>query len=163
MARFGTGTKIVAAGALVLLLSSFAKASNLVRLGNNLIIDKDFAVKFEAGRLTISITPTLKNPSAQGISLRHPFIRIKLREDGPPIATSQVQPTIYDLKPFTQLSLQPVLISLSPIELIQIGTQVGKDLFKTKKLTVFVDTIASITGEAIPFDSTEKFELKLPF
>ena len=157
------GTKVIAGGAVLLLLSSFAKAGNIIRLGDNLIIDKKFKLVRNGQSVVISIIPTLKNPSAEGLSLRHPFLRIKLRENGEPIATSQVKSTLYELQPFSELTLSPINITLSTFDLLDIGIKLGKDLFKTKKLTVFVDTIASITGESIPFDSTEKFELKLPF
>lgn len=157
------GTKVIAGGAALLLFSTLAKAGNIIRLGDKLIIEKDFSIGSNAQGVLISIIPTLKNPTAEGLSLRHPFLRIKLREDGEAIATSEVKPTLYTLEPFSQLTLAPINVRLSPIDLVNIGIQVGKDLFKTKRLTVFVDTIVSITGESIPFDSTEKFDLKLPF
>lgn len=163
MAKFGTGVKIIAGGAALLLLSSFAKASSIVRLGKNLVIENSFKVAFEAGKLILTVVPTMKNPSNEGLSLRHPFIRLRLAENGETVASSDANPTIYQLEPFKNLTLNPIVITLSTADLILIGTQIGKDLFKTKRLTLYVDTIAHITGESIPFDKTDKYELKLPF
>ena len=156
--------KVLFAGFGLLLISGFAKGSGLLRLSRELVITNAINHVFEAGKLILRIVPTIKNPTSESISFFHPFIRIQLAEDAAePLASSQVRDTFYTLQPRSELKLQPILISLSLIDLINIGVQLGKDLAKDKKATIYVLTKMEITGQSVPLEKTEKFEIRLPF
>lgn len=156
--------KFLLAGVGLLIVSGVAKGSGLLRLSKQLVVSNSINHLFNAGRLILQIVPTIKNPTGESISFFHPFIRIQLSEDAlEPLASSRVQNTFYELHPRSELKLQPIVIALSLVDLINIGFQLGKDLSKDKKATIYVKTIMEITGQSLPLEKVDKFEIRLPF
>jgi len=155
--------KFLFAGIGLLAISGVAKGAGLLRLSDQLVVVNSIKHFFQAGKLILQIIPTIKNPTAESIGFFHPFVRIQLKGSVEPLASSTVKDTFYELKPRSELSLDPVMLSLSVVDLINIGIQVGKGLVKDKQVRIEVKTVMEITSQSLPYEKVDDYTIRLPF
>ena len=155
--------KFLLTGIGLLAISGVAKGAGLLRLSDELVVVNSIKHFFQAGRLILQIVPTIKNPTAESIGFFHPFIRIQLKGRTEPLASSMVKDTFYQLKPRSELSLEPVILHLSVVDLINIAIQVGKGLAQDKRVTIQVKTIMEITSQSLPYEKVDDYSIRLPF
>jgi len=160
---FEMNFKFLLTGIGLLLVSGVAKGSGLLRLSNQLVVSNAVNHLFSAGRLILQVVPTIKNPTSESIGFFHPFVRIQLAGQTEPLASSQVQGTFYELQARSELKLDPIIISLSVVDLLSIGIQLGKDLAKDKKATIQVKTMIELTSQSLPLEKVDNYQIRLPF
>ena len=105
------------------------------------------------------ITPTVKNPSAQSLQIRQPFVRLKLDSNGEAVASSQVANRLYTIEPFSQITLDPIIISIGTFQMVNLLLQLGKNIYNTGRLSLYVDTIVGFSGDVPPFIKEDTYEI----
>lgn len=153
--------KIIGGGVLMTLIAASAKGASLTNLGKELVVDTDTKINIQNKAIHIVTVPTLKNPTGESISFYHPFVRIQFEEDAAePFASSEILGLRYDLKPNSQLVLDPIRIEVGLADVIRAIPKLAAQIRNKKGLEVYVKYIVNLTERSVPIKTTEAYRLK---
>ncbi|MFN3405186.1 MAG: hypothetical protein ACK40G_13895 [Cytophagaceae bacterium] len=127
----------------------------LNNLSKNLVVTQSIDAKTTKTNIlgiptewTLTVIPTLKNPSKVQVSVNQPFVQLFLIKDDPqgPFASSAAVPKKHIIPAFGQVTLDPIVIPISLMQLMQKAGQVIANAQKTKKLGIYSKTITFVNG-----------------
>ena len=153
--------KIIGGGVLMTLIAASAKGASLTNLGKELVVDTDTKINIQNKAINIVTVPTLKNPTGESISFYHPFVRIQFEEEAvEPFASSEILGLRYDLKPNSQLVLDPIRIEVGLADVLRAIPKLAAQIRNKKGLEVYVKYIVNLTERSVPIKTTETYRLK---
>ena len=131
--------------------------SKLNRLQGNLeIVTRPNIHKVNLMGVIIRVEVTLKNPTGGAIKVKYPFV--KLQYKGKTIGTSEVKNRDYQVPKFGEVSLEPIELKLTFLNLATTAPEVLKSYRSEGKLHLSVTTVTTINN-TIPYSKTEAMEL----
>lgn len=106
--------------------------------------------------LTLRIDVTLKNPSGGTVRVKHPFV--KLMHGANVIASSQVKDVNVTVTKFSEVNLEPIMVTIGFLKLATTVPELLKEYRATGKLTLTVKTITTI-NDSLPYTKTDLLTL----
>lgn len=143
----------------ILVLSAVAvKGSGLIKLGKELDVDVDTTAQVRNSQLVISSTPTLKNPTSQGIRLSHPFVTIQFEQKAEiPFASSELNHTSYTLRGHSELTLAPITFKIGLTDLFGSIPKLIRQIEEKKAIEIYVKLKIQLTRHSIPITKNEVY------
>jgi hypothetical protein len=129
----------------------------LNRLSNELETETKVKIhKVSLGGIELRIDVILKNPSDGSLTVKHPFV--KMIYGGNTIASSQVKDTNIKIEKFTEVGLDPVMISIGFLSMATTAPALLKEYRDTGKLNLIVKTVTTI-NDRLPYTKTDTVTL----
>jgi hypothetical protein len=151
-------TKHIAIGAgAAAVLYSVSYLIKLNRLSNELeSVTKVGIHKVSLAGIELRIDVTLKNPSGGSIQVKNPFVKLVYGNNT--VATSQMKDANITISKFSQIVLEPVMISIGFLSLATTAPALLKEYRETGKLNLVVKTITTI-NDKLPYSKTDNITL----
>lgn len=135
-------------------------ASYLIKL-NRLSNELETVTKVKIHKVSLTgidlrIDVTLKNPSGGSINVKHPFV--KMIYGGSTIASSQIKDVNIKIEKFTEVGIDPVMISIGFLALATTAPALLKEYRDTGKLNLMVKTVTTI-NDRLPYTKTDNIIL----
>lgn len=125
----------------------------LNRLSNELeLVTKVSVYKVSLSGIDLRIEVTLKNPSAGSVKVKHPFVKLLHGEST--IASSTVKNTDMEIQKFSEVKLEPIILSIGFLSLATSMPGLLSEYRQTGKLSLTVKTITTINN-SIPFTKSD--------
>ena len=106
--------------------------------------------------IDLKIEVMLKNPSGGSIKVKHPFV--KLLHGTTTIATSEIKNKDITVEKFSQVNLEPIMISIGFLSLATTVPALLKEYRDTGKLNLIVKTVTTI-NDSLPYSKTDNITL----
>lgn len=152
----GTKHILFGAGALAALFGA-SYLFKLNRLSNELESVTKVAIhKVSLDGIELRIDVTLKNPSGGSITVKHPFV--KMIYGDVTVASSQIRDVNISIPKFSEVNLEPVMITIGFMNLATTVPGLLKEYRNTGKLTITVKTITTI-NDSLPYSKTDTITL----
>ena len=146
---------IVGAGAAALYGASYLLKLN--RLSNELeSVTKVSIYKVSLAAIDLRIDVILKNPSGGSLTVKHPFV--KLVYGTATIATSEIRDKNISLQKFSEVSLEPIMVSIGFLNLATTVPALLKEYRETGKMNLTVKTVTTI-NDSLPYTKTDNITL----
>jgi hypothetical protein len=127
------------------------------RLSNELeSVTKVSIHRVSTSGIELRIDVTLKNPSGGSIRVKSPFV--KLIYGNNTVASSQMKDSDITISKFSQVILEPVMISIGFLNLVTTAPALLKEYRETGKLNLIVKTVTTING-SLPYTKTDNITL----
>jgi hypothetical protein len=147
--------EILGFGAAALLVG---KAVGWAKDSDKLIITtKGRVQKITFSKITIAVTPTVKNPTNHAYKFKHPFVTLEYKKQT--IGTSNVEDYDYSLDAFKQMTLKEVMIEISILSLPTLAVDIFH-ILQTQKgaAPILIRTIVpvEVAGQivSVPYEQT---------
>jgi hypothetical protein len=114
-----------------------------------------YKVKLDGVELKIEVT--LKNPTKGSITIKFPFV--KMMSEGKVFATSEVRDQDISLNAFSQVSVPPIFVNLSWMNLATTLPSILKKMRNNEPVSIQARTITTINGR-IPYSKEDSVILK---
>lgn len=146
---YGAGAAAVLYGASYLI--------KLKRLSNELeTVTKVKIHKVSLTGIDLRVDVTLKNPSGGSIAVKHPFV--KMIYGSSTLASSQIKDVNIPISKFSEVNLEPVMISIGFLGLATTAPALLKEFRDTGKLNLIVKTVTTI-NDRLPYTKTDNITL----
>lgn len=152
-----TSHLFLGAGAVAALYYGGSYLLKLKRLAGELEAETKVAIhKVNLTGVDLMINVKLKNPSGGSIKVKHPFVKMLYGEKT--IASSEVKDVDITVEKFTEISLEPIKISLGFLSLATTVPALMKEYRETGKFSVVVHTVTTI-NDNLPYSKTDRITL----
>jgi hypothetical protein len=129
----------------------------LNRLANELeSVTKASIYKVSLAGIELKIEVILKNPSGGSIKVKQPFVKMVYGEST--IASSQVKDVDITIEKFSEVKLEPIMISIGFLSLATTVPALLKEYRQTGKLNITVKTITTI-NDRLPYTKIDHITL----
>jgi hypothetical protein len=148
---------LIGAGAVAALFYGGSYLMKLKRLSSELETDTKASIhKVTLSGIEMKINVKLKNPSGGSLMVKHPFVKMIYGDKT--IASSQVKDLNITIPKFSEVNLEPIMISLGFLSLATTVPALIKEYRETGKLQLTVNTVTTI-NDSLPYTKTDNITL----
>jgi hypothetical protein len=148
---------LIGAGAVAALFYGGSYLMKLKRLSSELETDTKASIhKVTLSGIELKINVKLKNPSGGSLMVKHPFVKMIYGDKT--IASSQVKDLNITIPKFSEVNLEPIMISLGFLSLATTVPALIKEYRETGKLQLTVNTVTTI-NDSLPYTKTDNITL----
>jgi hypothetical protein len=152
-----TSRILIGAGAVAALYFGGSYLLKIKRLSSELESETKVAIhKVSLSGIDLMINVRLKNPSGGSLMVKHPFV--KMVYAGKTIASSQVKDSNITVEKFSEVSLEPIKISLGFLNLATTAPALIKEYRETGSFNLIVHTVTTI-NDSMPYTKTDNITL----
>lgn len=95
------------------------------------------------------VTPTIKNPTKTKLTMSQPYVEMRLKENGAPLATSAVTDKNFSINPLGQIQFDPISLPINLMTSIGDIFDFAKTAVKNKKIQVFLKVVTVINKDSV--------------
>lgn len=152
-----TSRILIGAGAVAALYFGGSYLLKLKRLSSELESETKVAIhKVSLSGIDLMIKVRLKNPSGGSLMVKHPFV--KMIYGGKTVASSQIKDSNITVEKFSEVSLEPIKITLRFLNLATTVPALVKEYRETGKFKLIVHTVTTINN-SMPYTKTDNITL----
>jgi hypothetical protein len=152
-----TSHLLIGAGAVAALWYGGGYLLKLKRLAGELESETKVSIhKVSLSGIELRIDVKLKNPSGGSMRVKQPFVKMIYQDKT--IASSQVKDVNIAIEKFSEVNLDPIMISLGFLTLATTVPALLKEYRETGKLNLVVNTNTTI-NDSLPYTKTDNITL----
>jgi hypothetical protein len=152
-----TSQILIGAGAVAALYFGGSYFLKLKRLSSELESETKVSIhKVSVSGIDLMIRVRLKNPSGGSLVVKHPFV--KMIYGGKTIASSQVKDLNITVEKFSEVSLEPIKITLGFLNMATTVPGLIREYRDSGKINLTVHTVTTI-NDSVPYSKTDNITL----